>query len=73
MKKISILGISSLFLLASLFTSCDSVKNTNNTQKGAGIGAGAGALIGAIIGNNTKLEQQVEHLLELQLVEEQEL
>jgi outer membrane protein OmpA-like peptidoglycan-associated protein len=55
MKKISILGISSLFLLASLFTSCESLKNTNKTQRGAGIGAGAGALIGAIIGNNTKL------------------
>jgi len=53
MKKISILGISSLFLLASLFTSCESLKNTNKTQRGAGIGAGAGALIGAIIGNNT--------------------
>jgi outer membrane protein OmpA-like peptidoglycan-associated protein len=55
MKKISILGISSLLLLASLFTSCESLKNTNKTQRGAGIGAGAGALIGAIIGNNTKL------------------
>lgn len=55
MKKISILGISSLFLLATLFTSCESLKNTNKTQRGAGIGAGAGALIGAIIGNNTKL------------------
>ena len=55
MKKISILGISSLFLFATLFTSCNSVKNANNTQKGAGIGAGAGALIGAIIGNNSKI------------------
>lgn len=55
MKKISILGISSIFLLTSLFTSCESLKNTNKTQRGAGIGAGAGALIGAIIGNNTKL------------------
>ena len=53
MRKISILGISSLFLLASLFTSCSSVQNANNTQKGAGIGAAAGALIGGIIGNNT--------------------
>lgn len=53
MKKISILGISSLFLLAILFTSCSSVQNANNTQKGAGIGAAAGALIGGIIGNNT--------------------
>ena len=55
MKKISIFGISSVFLLATLFTSCNAVKNANNTQKGAGIGAGAGALIGAIIGNNTKI------------------
>ncbi len=55
MRKISILGISSLLLLATLFVSCNSVKNANNTQKGAGIGAGAGALIGAIIGNNSKI------------------
>jgi outer membrane protein OmpA-like peptidoglycan-associated protein len=55
MKKLSILGISSMFLLTSLFTGCNSVKNANNTQKGAGIGAGAGALIGAIIGNNSKI------------------
>jgi outer membrane protein OmpA-like peptidoglycan-associated protein len=55
MKKICTLGISSLFLLATLFTSCEATKNANNTQKGAGIGAGAGALIGAIIGNNTKI------------------
>jgi len=53
MRKISILGINCVFLLVVLFASCDSVKNANNTQKGAGIGAGAGALIGAIIGNNT--------------------
>jgi outer membrane protein OmpA-like peptidoglycan-associated protein len=53
MRKISILAISSLFLLATLFTSCNSVKNANNTQKGAGIGAAAGALIGGIIGNNS--------------------
>ena len=55
MRKISILALSSVLLLATFFTGCNSVKNANNTQKGAGIGAGAGALIGAIIGNNTKL------------------
>ena len=55
MKKISILGISSLFLLATLFTSCTSLQNANNTQKGAGIGATTGAVIGAIIGNNSKI------------------
>jgi outer membrane protein OmpA-like peptidoglycan-associated protein len=55
MKKLSILGICSMFLLATLFTGCNSVKNANNTQKGAGIGAAAGALIGGIIGNNSKI------------------
>lgn len=55
MKKISILGLSSLLVLSFLFTGCDSVKNANNTQKGAGIGAVAGGVLGAIIGNNTKL------------------
>jgi outer membrane protein OmpA-like peptidoglycan-associated protein len=55
MKKISILGISSLFLLATLFTGCSSVQNANNTQKGAGIGAATGAIIGGIIGNNSKI------------------
>ena len=55
MKKLSILGISIMFLLATLFSGCTAVKNSNNTQRGAGIGAGAGALIGAIIGNNSKI------------------
>lgn len=53
MKKITILGLSSLLVLSFLFTGCDSVKNANNAQKGAGIGAVAGGVIGAIIGNNT--------------------
>lgn len=44
-----------ILVFAVLLTSCSSVQNANNTQKGAGIGAGAGALIGAIIGNNTKI------------------
>lgn len=52
MKKIAILGLSSLFVLSGLFTSCDAVKNTNKTQRGAGIGAVSGALIGGILGNN---------------------
>jgi outer membrane protein OmpA-like peptidoglycan-associated protein len=53
MKKIAILGLSSLLVLSFLFTSCESVKNANNTQKGAGIGAIAGGVIGGIIGANT--------------------
>jgi outer membrane protein OmpA-like peptidoglycan-associated protein len=52
MKKISILSLSSLFVLSILFTGCDSVKNANNTQKGAGIGAVAGGVLGAVLGNN---------------------
>ena len=59
MKKISILGLSSLFLLATLFTSCESLKNANNTQKGAGIGVGAGAIIGGLI----DLEQETPRLV----------
>ena len=55
MKKTAILVMSSLFLLATLFASCEATKNANNTQKGAGIGAAAGALIGGIIGNNSKI------------------
>jgi outer membrane protein OmpA-like peptidoglycan-associated protein len=33
-------------------TSCNAVKNTNNTQRGAGIGAVTGAVIGGVLGNN---------------------
>ena len=52
MRKIAILGLSSLLVLSSFFVSCDSVKNANNTQKGAGIGVVAGGIIGGILGNN---------------------
>ena len=52
MRKIAIIGLSGLFMLSIVFTGCDSVKNANNTQKGAGIGAVAGGVIGAVLGNN---------------------
>lgn len=52
MKKISVFVLGSLFLLSSVFTSCEAVKNTNKTQRGAAIGAVGGALIGGILGNN---------------------
>lgn len=55
MKKISIFAFASLLVLTSLFPSCSSLQNANNTQKGAGIGGAAGALIGGIIGNNSKI------------------
>lgn len=38
--------------IAIMFTSCDSTKKMNRSQKGAVIGAGSGAVIGGVIGNN---------------------
>jgi outer membrane protein OmpA-like peptidoglycan-associated protein len=52
MKKFSILALALTMSIGTLFTSCESLKNTNNTQRGAGIGAAGGAVIGAILGNN---------------------
>ena len=52
MKKITILSMASLCLITSFFSSCNTVKNANNTQKGTGIGVAAGALLGGIIGNH---------------------
>ncbi|CAM1364495.1 Outer membrane protein OmpA [Tenacibaculum sediminilitoris] len=52
MKKSIIYSLSILFLAGTIFTSCKSIQNANNTQKGAVIGTTAGAVIGAVIGNN---------------------
>ncbi|WP_028892558.1 OmpA family protein [Tenacibaculum sp. 47A_GOM-205m] len=52
MKKSTIYSLSILFLAGTIFTSCKSIQNANNTQKGAAIGTAAGAVIGAVIGNN---------------------
>ncbi len=52
MNKISSITLAILIISSSLFTSCDSVKNTNNTQRGAGIGVLAGAVLGGVLGNN---------------------
>ena len=52
MKKASTILVLSLMLLSTIFTSCEAVKNTNNTQRGAAIGAIGGAVIGGILGNN---------------------
>ena len=51
MKKVSFYSLAVLFLFTSVFTSCNSIKNANNTQKGAGIGVAAGALVGGLLGN----------------------
>lgn len=52
MKKLGIYSIAAMFAIGSIFTSCEAVKNTNNTQRGAGIGTAAGAVIGGVLGNN---------------------
>lgn len=52
MKKITVYTLAAVFMIGSVFTSCESVKNANNTQKGAGIGAVAGAVLGGVLGNN---------------------
>ena len=46
-------NIAALCISTSLMmTSCDTVKNANNQQKGTVIGTAAGAVIGGILGNN---------------------
>ena len=52
MKNIKTVALASLFLLGSLFTGCEAVKNSNKTQRGVAIGAVGGAVIGGILGNN---------------------
>ncbi|WP_310379005.1 OmpA family protein [Flavobacterium sp.] len=52
MKNFKIIALALVFTTATLFTGCEAVKNTNNTQRGAGIGAVGGAIIGGILGNN---------------------
>ena len=52
MKKTIIYSLLALILSSSVITSCNSIKNANNTQKGAAIGTTAGAILGAVIGNN---------------------
>jgi len=52
MKKTITILLANLFLVSIVLTSCEAVKNTNNTQRGAAIGAVGGAVIGGILGNN---------------------
>ncbi|MGG8496713.1 OmpA family protein [Tenacibaculum sp. TC6] len=60
MKKTIIYSLSALLLAGSIFTSCKSIQNANNTQKGAAIGTAAGAVLGAVIGNNVGNKQNSE-------------
>lgn len=53
MKFLNKTNFAGLFLSAGLlFTSCESVQNANNQQKGTVIGATAGAVLGGVLGNN---------------------
>ena len=52
MKNIVLIALALLMSVGTLFTSCEALKNTNNTQRGAVIGAAGGALLGGILGNN---------------------
>ncbi|QRE26223.1 OmpA family protein [Flavobacterium psychrophilum] len=40
------------FLLGTVLSSCDAIKNSNNTQRGATGGAVLGAVLGGVLGNN---------------------
>lgn len=52
MKKISTYLVASIFLFGNIFTSCEAVKNTSNSQRGVAIGAVGGAVLGGVLGNN---------------------
>lgn len=52
MKKFNTYLLLGALISSSLFTSCDAVKNSNNTQRGAAAGAAAGAILGGVLGNN---------------------
>lgn len=52
MNFLNIKSTSILLGLVLVMASCDTLKNTNNTQRAAAIGVAGGAIIGGIIGNN---------------------
>ena len=52
MKSIKLYLLSGLVFASTFFTSCEALKNTNNTQRGAAIGAATGAILGGVLGNN---------------------
>lgn len=52
MKAMKIYAVAAAFMFSIGYTSCEAVKNTNNTQRGVAIGAASGAVIGGVLGNN---------------------
>lgn len=54
MRKLGLCLLAGSMIAGTTLTSCNSVKNANNTQKGAVAGAAAGAVLGGVVGNNVK-------------------
>ena len=52
MKKVSVIITAFVLVAGLIFTSCEAVKNTNNTQRGVAVGAVGGAVLGGVLGNN---------------------
>lgn len=48
----SVYSLAIMFLFGMLLTSCEAIKNTNQTQRGAAAGAAGGAILGGVLGNN---------------------
>jgi outer membrane protein OmpA-like peptidoglycan-associated protein len=52
MRKITTFTLAIAILSSIVLSSCEAVKNSNNTQRGVAIGAAGGAVLGAVLGNN---------------------
>jgi len=52
MKNLKVYMLGLVFTGGMGLTSCEAIKNTNNTQRGVAIGATSGAVIGGVLGNN---------------------
>lgn len=52
MRTLKIYLLAFAVMLGMVISSCESLKNTSNTQRGVGIGAASGAVIGGVVGNN---------------------
>ncbi len=52
MKNLKTYMLALTVVLGIGLSSCDAVRNTNNTQRGVAVGAASGAVIGGVLGNN---------------------
>lgn len=52
MKNLKVYMLAFAVVLGVSLSSCDAVRNTNNTQRGVAVGAASGAVIGGVLGNN---------------------